>query len=183
MCIKNVYNCFSAEIWIIEEIRPNTNYLSDGVLGVFSTGSWRVPTIMITVDSSPIIHVYESSWIFVNRARKKRRVLVARRRGKKCCLTIIRSNIRRRILRVRVTSCVPRPAVLQTSWNVSRKKIQIFPSQILCWKYWLLARPGLQKWEKKYGRAPRGSLSVRQIDLSSPPRVYFYLFRKEVTPG
>lgn len=114
---------------------------------------------------------------------KKRRVLVARRRGKKCCLTIIRSNIRRRILRVRVTSCVPRPAVLQTSWNVSRKKIQIFPSQILCWKYWLLARPGLQKWEKKYGRAPRGSLSVRQIDLSSPPRVYFCLFRKEVTPG
>lgn len=81
MCIKNVYNCFSAEIWIIEEIRPNT-YLSDGVLGVFSTGSWRVPTIMITVDSSPIIHVYESSWIFVNRARKKEKGTRSKKKGK-----------------------------------------------------------------------------------------------------
>lgn len=55
---------------------------------------------------------------------------------------------------------------------------QVFPSE----RFERLASPRLQKWEKKYGRALWGSLSARQIDLSSPP-AYFRLSWKEATPG
>lgn len=88
----------------------------------------------------------------------------------------------RRILRVRVTTMSnQQTSGPLTFWRISRED-PVFSA--LSVENTDCQRDRARKCEKIiYGRAPlRGSLSDRQIDLSSPP-AYFRLSRKEVTSG